>query len=53
MILTGRNIEWLQPNLVACSSLQVCNEKGMIGEEVLLDWEDLYTDGVPSDLEDC
>ena len=24
----------------------------MIGEEVLLDGEDLYTDGVPSDLED-
>ena len=25
----------------------------MIGEEVLLDGEDLYMDGVPSDLEDC
>ena len=42
----------LQPNLFGCSSLQVRNEKGMIGEEVLLDGEDLYTDGVPSGQED-
>ena len=42
----------LQPNLFGCSSLQVRNEKGMIGEEVLLDGEDLYTGGVPSGLED-
>ena len=42
----------LQPNLFGCSSLQVQNEKSIIGEEVLLDRKDLYTDGVPSDLED-
>ena len=42
----------LQPNLFGNGSLQVRNEKGMIGEEVLLDGEDLYTNVVPSDLED-
>ena len=48
----GATSKKLQPNLFGCSSLQARNEKAMIGEEVLLDGEDLYTDGVPSDLED-
>ena len=48
----GATSKMLQPNLCGCSSLQVRNEKGMIGEKVLLDGEDLYTCGVPSGLED-
>ena len=48
----GATSKMLQPNLFGCSSLQVRNEKGMIGEEVLLDGEDLYTSGVQSGLED-
>lgn len=48
----GKLSKKLQPKLFGCSSLQVRDEKAMIGEEVLLDGEDLYTDGVPSDLED-
>ena len=45
----GATSKKLQPNLFGCSSLQVRNEKAMIGEEVLLDGKDLYTGGVPSD----
>ena len=40
-------------NSFSSGSLQVRNKKGMIGEEVLLDGEDIYTNGVSSDLEDC
>ena len=40
-----------QPNLFGSGSLEVLNENGMIGEEVLLDGEDLYHEGVPSGME--
>ena len=41
-----------QPNLFGSGSLVVLNENGMIGEEVLLDGEDLYHEGVPSGMEE-
>ena len=41
-----------QPNLFGSGSLKVLNEHGMIGEEVLLDGEDLYQEGVPSGMEE-
>ena len=42
----------LRPNLFRNGSLKVLNKKGMIGEKVLLDGEDLHIDSVPSKLED-
>ena len=41
-----------QPNFFGSGSLKVLNEHGMIGEEVLLDREDLYQEGVPSGIEE-
>ena len=41
-----------QPNLFSSGSLKVLNEQGMIGEEVLLDGEDLYQEGVPSGMDE-
>ena len=41
-----------QPNLFGTSSLKVLNQHGMIGEEVLLDGENLYQEGVPNGMEE-
>ena len=48
----GEASKKLQPNLFGSGSLKVLNQKKMIGEEVLLDREGLYTDGVLSNLKD-
>ena len=48
----GSSSKKLQRNLFGCGSLQVNNEKGIITDEVLLDGENLYTNGIPSGLED-
>ena len=40
-----------KPNIFGSGSLEVLNEEGMIGEEVLLDGKDLYHDGVPGEME--
>ena len=45
----GATSKKLQPNLFGDVALKVFNEKEMIREEVLLDGEDLYTNGVTSD----
>ena len=39
-----------QHNLFGCSNLKVINEEGIVNEEVLMDGEDIYVDGVPKGL---
>ena len=48
----GESSKKLQRKLFGSGSPQIINEKNMICEEVLLDGEDLYVDGVPDGLED-